>query len=606
MRLTKLGVINAALVAVTATGGGLAYAAVGTPKAASSTGPTRTATVGVGTVMSTISSSGNVVAPGDITVNFATSGKLTELDVTVGQRVKEGDVLARIDSTAAAASLDAAKAQLASAQAKLTTVLDGPTSLVKQGLQISESQAQQQVKSAQASLDNANQSLTLNQTQQAASVAQAKQQLANDQAKYLSDEATLADAIDAARVQAAQQLALDQKQLTADIAQAAADHAAIPADDTDPTYQAAVAKYDRDEVSVQSDTNKVATDGTAANNYTDAAVVIAAVKNQVTTLGQDQSAIDKDQTAVTNAVNTQTAALARDNQSIKTAQQQLTNAQLSLEALQNSNAQKTASPATSDVQSAQAAVEQAQAQVDTAQQTLDATALTAPADGTISAINASVGQTVSASGAGSNSGSNSSGNNSSSSNSSPGFISLTNLTNLQVVADIDEADSAKVKVDAPAVVTLNALPGKQFAAHVIELANSAAVSSNVVQYQVTFALDSTDSTIKPGMTANVSVTTSKVDGVLNVTSTAIHGSGASSYVMVVQPDGTQKQVDVVVGLKGDTTTEISGALKEGDDVVLPAATVNRGSTTTTNQRQGGGGFFGGGGGGGGRFFPGGG
>jgi multidrug efflux pump subunit AcrA (membrane-fusion protein) len=157
-------------------------------------------------------------------------------------------------------------------------------------------------------------------------------------------------------------------------------------------------------------------------------------------------------------------------------------------------------------------------------------------------------------------------------------------------------------------VTLNAITGKQFAAHVIEVANSATVSSNVVEYQITFSLDNTDPAIKPGMTANVSVTTAKADAVLNVTSSAVRTSGGSSYVMVMQPDGTQKRVDVVVGLKGDTTTEISGAVKAGDVVALPASTPNRSTTTTTNTTNNnrvGGGLGGGGFGGGGVFIPGG-
>jgi hypothetical protein len=70
------------------------------------------------------------------------------------------------------------------------------------------------------------------------------------------------------------------------------------------------------------------------------------------------------------------------------------------------------------------------------------------------------------------------------------------------------------------------------------------------------------------------------------------GAG-SSYVMVKQADGTQKQVDVVVGLKGSTTTEISGAIKAGDVVVLPASTVARSSTTTNTNNRNGTGAFGG-------------
>jgi len=162
-------------------------------------------------------------------------------------------------------------------------------------------------------------------------------------------------------------------------------------------------------------------------------------------------------------------------------------------------------------------------------------------------------------------------------------------------------------VGAPATVTLNALPTQEFAATVIEVANSSTVVSNVVEYQVTFALNNVNPAIKPGMTASVTVTTAKADGVLNVTSSAVHTAGGTSYVLVMQPDSTQKQVDVVVGLKGNTTTEITGAVKAGDVVVLPATTVATGSTGTrtgTTGLTGGGAVpFGGGGLGGGFGGP---
>ena len=204
----------------------------------------------------------------------------------------------------------------------------------------------------------------------------------------------------------------------------------------------------------------------------------------------------------------------------------------------------------------------------------------APADGTIGAIDETVGQTVSAGTTSSASGTSSTTTTSTSSSSSA-FITLTNLTDLQVVADVAEADASKVVVGAPATVTLNALPTQEFAATVIAVANSSTVVSNVVEYEVTFQLNSATAAVKPGMTASVTVTTSKADGVLNVVSSAVHTAGGTSYVLVMQADGTQKQVDVVVGLKGDTTTEITGAVKSGDVVVLPATTVATGTTKTS-------------------------
>jgi RND family efflux transporter MFP subunit len=598
MQSTKLKVLNTALVAIAAAGGAFAYTSLGPPSVRNTaSSETRTATVGVGTVMTTISSSGNVTAPNDIAVNFATSGKLTELDVKVGETVREGQLLARVDSTSAKANLEAAQAQLASAKAKLTELEQGATSLVKQGIHISEAQAQQQVNSAQTALDNAQQNLTLDQTEQATALQQAQQQLAADEATYVHDESSLGAAVTAAQSQAAQQYSIDLAQGNADNVQLANDKAAQSAQCGPPALAgcaAANAAVAKDQVAIANDTARLATDGdgTPANS----AAAINAANNETSTLARDQAAIDKDRSAITNGQNDQAATRAKDNQAIKNAQQQLTNAELSLQSLQNSDAQKTAPPQTSDVESAEASVEQAQAQVDTAQQTLDATSLTAPADGSIGAINASVGQTVSAS-----SGPNSA--NSSAASSSSGFITLTNLTELQMVANIDEADASKVAVGAPATVTLNAVSGKQFAAHVIAVADSATVSSNVVQYQVTFSLDNTDPAIKPGMTADVSVTTGKADGVLNVSSAAVRTAAGTSYVMVMQPNGTQKRVDVVVGLKGDSTTEIDGPVKSGDIVTLPTSTVSRSTTSTTSNNNSGRGGFGGGGG---VFIPGGG
>ncbi|MGH8890888.1 MAG: efflux RND transporter periplasmic adaptor subunit [Acidothermaceae bacterium] len=345
---------------------------------------------------------------------------------------------------------------------------------------------------------------------------------------------------------------------------------------------------------VLADATKVASDATA---------ITSAQNSMAAGQLRDQQTIDKDNESITNDQNNKTATLAKDQQSIKNAQQQVTNAQLSLETTKNGNAQKTASPLPSDVETDEAQIEQAQAQVASAQQTYDETTLTAPADGTIGSIDEAVGQSVSAGTTSSSGGSSSTGTGS---GTSSAFMTLTNLTDLQVVADIDEADSSKVEVGSPATVTLNAITGKEFAAHVIEVADTSTVSSNVVEYQVTFQLDNTDPTIKPGMTASVSVTTDKVDGVLNVVSAAVHSTGGSSYVMVMQPDGSQKQVDVVVGLKGNTTTEISGDLKAGDTVALPTSTVAKSTTssnTTTNNRTGGGTvvFPGGGGGFGGGF-----
>jgi multidrug efflux pump subunit AcrA (membrane-fusion protein) len=578
MRLSKSTAVNGSLILIAALGGWFAYDEVGLPSAATATAAQRTAVIGSGTVMSTISTSGNVTAPNNINVNFATSGKIAQIAVTVGQKVKKGDVLGKLDSTAAQASVDSAKAQLASAQANLQELQQGATSLEKQSYALSNKQAAEQVTQAQAQLDSTQQQLSFDQTNFAAAVTKAQEQLSTDQASASEALANDQSALEQAENQQVLQLQADNAQLNADQATYTACASGDPANVTTCENNANV-KISQDKLKIQQD----------SQNTTSAQQKLA-----TDTLTWQQK-LDSDQDNITSAQTSQTQGLAKDQQSIKSAQQSISNAQLQEQVTLNNNAQKTAAPQQSQIETDEAQVEQADASVASNEQALDATVLTAPADGTIGAINDTVGQTVSAGTTGASSSGASTGSGSSSTSSA--FITLTNLTSLQVVANIDEADSSKVSVGSPATVTLNAITGKEFAAHVIAVADSATVSSNVVQYEVTFQLDNTDPTIKPGMTANVSVTTAKADGVLNVTSSAVRTSGGSSYVMVVQPDGTEKQVDVVVGLKGDTTTEITGAVKAGDTVSLPTSTVSRSTSTssTTNTRTGGG-LLGGGGG----------
>jgi multidrug efflux pump subunit AcrA (membrane-fusion protein) len=573
MRLTKSTIVNIGLIVVAALGGWFAYDEVGLPSTSAATAAQRTAVIGSGTVMSTISTSGNVTAPNNINVNFATGGKLAEIDVTVGQKVKKGQVLAKLDSTAAQAGLDSAKAQLASAQANLTELREGATALEKQSYSLSNQQAAEQVTQAQAQLASAQQQLAFDQTNLAAAITKAQEQLGAAEAAQNQALANDQDALDQAESLETLQLQADNTQLGVD--QQTYNNCAGNADPTTVSSCQANAsvKISQDKLKLQQDSQGA----TSAQQKLDSDAL------------SWQQKLTSDQDAVTSSRTAQTQGLAKDQQSIKSAQQAISNAQLQEQVTLNNNAQKTAAPQQSQVETDEAQVEQAQASVASNQQTLDATVLTAPADGTIGAINDSVGQTLSAGATGSaSSGGSSTGTSSTSSNA---FMTLTNLTELQVVANIDEADSSKVSVGSPATVTLNAITSKEFAAHVIAVADSATVSSNVVQYEVTFQLDNTEPAIKPGMTANVSVTTAKVDGVLNVTSSAVRSGVGSSYVLVVQADGTQKQIDVVVGLKGDTTTEISGAVKAGDTVALPATTVSRStstSSTTNNNRTGGG------------------
>jgi macrolide-specific efflux system membrane fusion protein len=176
---------------------------------------------------------------------------------------------------------------------------------------------------------------------------------------------------------------------------------------------------------------------------------------------------------------------------------------------------------------------------------------------------------------------------------------------MQVTAAFAESNVAKLAVGEPATVTVSALAGAQLAAHVAAINPVASSSSSVVQYTVTFALDRANKQLKPGMTATVAVTIAEKDNVLQVPSAAVTGSGRNARV-TVQKNGVTQTVPVVVGLAGDSSTQIVSGLTAGQTYVISttvaSSTGAAGTSTTPAVRPGGGGGLGGGGFGGGGGF----
>jgi len=180
------------------------------------------------------------------------------------------------------------------------------------------------------------------------------------------------------------------------------------------------------------------------------------------------------------------------------------------------------------------------------------------------------------------------------------------MASLTVRAEFAETDASKLKAGQQAQVSINAVPGSSLTATVQSVDPTSTVVSNVVEYGVTlqFTAGQQDlAALKMGQTASVSVTTDSVTNVLYVPSAAVTSFGGQSFVTVV--DGkTQTQTPVQVGVVGDTSTEITSGVSEGEQILLSSRTA---STSTTGTRGGTGGFgggaggFGGGAAGGGRF-----
>src|SRR5215469_2997876 len=116
---------------VLAAGVGVAVVGTGTAvalAATSSTGPNlRVATVRVGSVDQTVETSGTISSSLKLTPSFASSGTVASVNVSVGQRVRKGQVLAKLDTTSLQADVDSANSTLASAKQQLQADETGQT-----------------------------------------------------------------------------------------------------------------------------------------------------------------------------------------------------------------------------------------------------------------------------------------------------------------------------------------------------------------------------------------------------------------------------------------------------------------------------------------------
>ncbi|MFE2551207.1 efflux RND transporter periplasmic adaptor subunit [Streptomyces sp. NPDC059355] len=119
-RRRRAALINSVLAVAVLAGAGGAYAAVTSGSDGPARGGARTVAVTKGTVLATVSGSGSLSSPSDAGVNFTTGGRLTEVDVKPGDKITKGQLLGKVDPTAATETLTQARAALTAAQANVT------------------------------------------------------------------------------------------------------------------------------------------------------------------------------------------------------------------------------------------------------------------------------------------------------------------------------------------------------------------------------------------------------------------------------------------------------------------------------------------------------
>lgn len=239
-------------------------------------------------------------------------------------------------------------------------------------------------------------------------------------------------------------------------------------------------------------------------------------------------------------------------------------------------AQAQVNVAITQLSAARAQSTQVSASLRQAQINLEHTRILAPVSGTVIARHFDVGQTVAAS------------------FQAPDIFDIAqDLTQMQVDTNVDEADVGSIRTGQQASFTVDAYPGQVFRGKVTDIRKAPIVAQNVVTYDVVVAVSNPDIKLFPGMTANVTIVTSRIDDTLRVPNSALRFRPSADVLkksaLSAAPPGTQlylldngklRAVPAKFGLTDGRFTAVTSApgVKAGDQVVIRAS--SGGQTTS--------------------------
>jgi RND family efflux transporter MFP subunit len=512
--------------------------------------PYVTAKAVVQDIKQTVEVTGQVESADDIDLNFLRSGIIANVNTSVGQKVKAGQVLASLRAGDAASQVADARASVAIAESNLKELLAG---LSTEDLVV----LQEEVAAAEVAYQTTQDALVdLEDTrdQEMANLIASGNNILNDKpstAHYALDivQDAIMDSEAEYYLYVLNQSTFLDARVKYNTAKESLDNFLAtfdPSANTDKTVLlnsldslADVLNDALISVNAAFDTMLV-----AIENSTYTATVIAGYKTSFNTQNTTLStAITGIQTASNNLrskeIYYQTQANAANN-SIASA---LSGLNLSKAKL----ASKEAPPRDFEIASAEANVRRAQATLNRYLSDFSETVIKAPVDGTITKVNFNAGENSSA---------------------SQPVISMIGESKLQIEVNVPESDITKIAVADNVEIILDAFSSlEKFTGVVTFIDPASTIINGVTYYNVKVDFNEVNENIKSGMTADLTIFTDEKNGVLVVPSRSIVIRDGVQYVQILQGE-TLVERQVTAGLKSDDgMTEIISGVSEGEDII---------------------------------------
>lgn len=459
-----------------------------------------------GTILATVEASGNLAVNRQVVLTFRTPGQVAEVLVEEGDQVREGDVLARLDTADLELAVRQAEINLKIAETQLAKARRPGTPA--------------EIAAAEAALKSAQENLArVKAGPSPEEIAAARAQL---EAAEAALQRLLAGPDEAQIAQAAASLKLAEANLSQ--AQAAYDAVAhLPNVAMLPQalqLEQATIEYER-----------------------------AKAVYEQTIQGPTEDQIEQARAQVEQArANLQRLLESPTPADIAAAESQVAQAEANLRRLTEG-----ASP--EDIEIQQAQVEQARLALEQARLNLEGAEIRAPFDGTVVAVGVKEGEMAS---------------------SATPAITLADLSRFELRVTVDELDVGLVREGNPVTVTLDAYRDTPMSGTVIYVAPVPEAQQGVVSYPVRIELDlsTAPGPLRAGMTASAEIIVRTLEDVLIVPNRAISFDRTTGAPTVLKlENGTPVPVEIAIGLRGKTHTEVVAGLQEGDVILIPG--VNR-------------------------------
>lgn len=559
------------------------------PKAAQDRRPTvKTVPVAVGSIVQKIQVTGTLRANQDVNLGSKISGRVSRVLVKEGQRVRRGQLLLTLDDDDLQQQVNAARANLQSAQVRLQQTEVGLPARVAQ-VNTAIDQARTQLETARARYKQAllNEPAKITAAQSQADSAKAAVSSADARVDQARTNAKQADEQTAAAVQAARASLEGAKAALAEVERGARDQqiasAQAQVNVAEAQLRDAETNLNRQKLLFQGGAAPRANVDTAQTGYDVAKAQLEAarqnlslvkegatteqtrqaqevVRQREATLAQanaDRNRVTSAQSEITNALG----ALSQSQEGLRQAQANLAQVPITRQetrvareavaqaesGLRQALANRTQIPvAQADIPAAQATVANAQAQLQAAQVNFNYAKIYSPINGVVVSKFTDAGQSA-----------------------SPGvtLMNIVSLDNVYFEAQIPDNQLSQIKVGQPAQVNVSSVSNQPFSGYISDIIPVA--DERLRQFRVRISIENSEQ-LTPGSFARGTITTQVISNTLVVPTDTIREKDGKNSLLVAVPAGEDHKIErktVKVGANAGGRTQIVGGVEKGDEIV---------------------------------------